>query len=115
MRAELEKDRSMRLAQLLSALCVSFLAALPARADAAGQVLAVVGEALALRADQIVALFPGAPVESGDHIHTGPSSNVQIRFTDWGFVSLAPARISSSTDTFTKRGETGARGLSSAS
>src|SRR5690242_10562212 len=78
----------MRFARFLSVLCVSFLVALPARADIAGQVLAVVGEALALRAGHIVPLFPGAGVESGDQIHTGPDSNVQIRFTDWGFISL---------------------------
>ncbi|HZT62834.1 MAG TPA: FecR domain-containing protein, partial [Burkholderiales bacterium] len=64
------------------------LAAMPARADIAGQVLAVVGEALALRAGHIMRLFPGASIESGDQIHTGPDSGVQIRFTDWGFVSL---------------------------
>ena len=78
----------MRLARLLPVLCVSFLVALPARADIAGQVLSMVGEALALRAGHIVPLFPGAGIESGDQIHTGPDSNVQIRFTDWGFISL---------------------------
>jgi hypothetical protein len=77
----------MRLGRsVLFFLCI--LAAMPARADIAGQVLAVVGEALALRAGHIMRLFPGASIESGDQIHTGPDSGVQIRFTDWGFVSL---------------------------
>lgn len=79
--------RRARLLPVLAVLCLCAFAA-PARAEIAGQVLAVVGEALALRAGQITRLFPGASVESGDQIHTGPDSGVQIRFTDWGFVSL---------------------------
>jgi len=79
--------RCARLLPVLAVLCLSAFAA-PARAETAGQVLAVVGEALALRTGHIMRLFPGASVESGDQIHTGPDSGVQIRFTDWGFVSL---------------------------
>jgi hypothetical protein len=78
----------MRCARLLSVLFVCLLAALPARAEVAGQVLAASGEVLALRSGQIIALSPGAPVESGDQIHTGPDGSVQIRFTDWGVVAL---------------------------
>jgi len=79
--------RRAHLLPVLAVLCLSAFAA-PARAEIAGQVLAVVGEALALRAGHITRLFAGASVESGDQIHTGPDSGVQIRFTDWGFVSL---------------------------
>jgi FecR-like protein len=80
----------MRPARLVAVFCVAFLLAPSARAETAGQVLAVVGDALALRAGQIVRLFPGASVEPGDQIHTGPASGIQIRFTDWGLVSLRP-------------------------
>jgi hypothetical protein len=79
--------RRLRLLPVLAVLCFSAFAA-PARAETAGQVLAVVGEALALRAGTITRLVAGAGVESGDQIHTGPDSSIQIRFTDWGFVSL---------------------------
>jgi len=80
----------MRLARLLPVLCVVLCAATPARAETAGQVLAAVGDALALRTGQIVHLYPGASVESGDQIHTGAAGYLQIRFTDWGIVSLRP-------------------------
>src|SRR5262249_30906267 len=78
----------MRLIRLVAVFCVAISWALSARAETAGQVLTVVGDALALRAGQIVRLFPGAGVESGDQIHTGVDSSVLIRFTDWGLISL---------------------------
>lgn len=80
----------MRLTRLLPAVfcfCAAALTA-PARAELAGQVLALVGDVLALRSGFIVRLHPGARVESGDQIHTGADSNVQIRFTDWGLISI---------------------------
>jgi FecR-like protein len=80
----------MRVARLLSVLCVSLFVSLPAHAETAGQVLSAIGDVLALRAGRIVRLAPGAPVESGDQIHTGPDSHVEIRFTDWGVVALRP-------------------------
>ena len=80
----------MRFLRLLVAACVVFAFAAPARAETAGQILAAYGEALALRNGRIVQLHPGASVESGDQIHTGAQSYVQIRFTDWGLISLRP-------------------------
>jgi len=79
----------MILARLLAALCFVFVA-VSARAETAGQVLAAYGDAHALRAGRIYHLSPGAPVESGDQLHTGAESYLQIRFTDWGVISLRP-------------------------
>ena len=80
----------MRFLRLLVAACVVLVFAAAARAETAGQILAAYGEALALRDGRIVQLHPGASVESGDQIHTGAESYVQIRFTDWGLISLRP-------------------------
>ena len=79
----------MTLARLLVAVCFVFVA-VAARAETAGQVLAAYGEAHALRAGRILHLSPGAPIESGDQLHTGAESYLQIRFTDWGVISLRP-------------------------
>jgi len=76
-------------------------------------VLAAVGDALALRTGLIFRLVPGASIESGDQIHTGPGSYLQIRFTDWASFRCARAPISSSTSMST-RPPGGARELSSA-
>jgi hypothetical protein len=75
--------------RLLVALCFVFAAA-SARAETAGQVLAAYGEAHALRAGRILHLSAGAPIESGDLLHTGVDSYLQIRFTDWSVISLRP-------------------------
>src|SRR5689334_16222721 len=80
----------MRFLRLLVAACVVFVFAATARAETAGQILAAYGEALTLRDGRIVRLYPGASIESGDQIHTGAESYVQIRFTDWGLISLRP-------------------------
>jgi len=80
----------MRLARLLVTLSIAFCAASAARADTAGQVMFAYGETLALREGRIVRLITGAPVESGDQIHTGVESYLQIRFTDWSVISLRP-------------------------
>ncbi len=78
-----------RLTRLLGVLCVAFCAAalaLPARAESAGKVLSADGDALVLRGSQILRLFRGAAVESGDQIHTGSDGKVLIVFTDSGLV-----------------------------
>ncbi len=80
----------MHFARLFSILCVSLLVALPARAETAGQVLTAIGQTHALREGRILKLYPGAPIESGDQVHTGADSYLQIRFTDWGLISLRP-------------------------
>ena len=79
----------MPMARLLVALCLA-LCALAARAESAGQIMFAYGETLALRAGRIVNLHAGAGVESGDQIHTGVDSYLQIRFTDWSTISLRP-------------------------
>lgn len=79
----------MRSMRLLVAFCIALFAA-AAHAESAGQVLFAYGETLALRAGHIVRLMAGAPIESGDQIHTGAESYLQIRFTDWGVMSLRP-------------------------
>jgi len=79
----------VRLTRLLGILCVAFCAAafvLPARAESAGKVLSADGDALVLRGSQILRLFRGAAVESGDQIHTGTDGKVLIVFTDSGLV-----------------------------
>jgi len=79
----------VRLTRLLGILCVAFCAAafvLPARAESAGKVLSADGDALVLRGSQILRLFRGAAVESGDQIHTGSEGKVLIVFTDSGMV-----------------------------
>ena len=79
----------MPMARLLVAVCLA-LCALAARAETAGQIMFAYGETLALRAGRIVNLHAGAGVESGDQIHTGVDSYLQIRFTDWSTISLRP-------------------------
>ena len=79
----------MRLMRLLGTLCVAFCTAalaLPARAESAGKVLGADGDALVLRGSQILRLFRGAAVESGDQIHTGSDGKVLVAFTDSGMV-----------------------------
>ena len=83
----------MRLTRLLGVFCVAFCAAapaLPARAEPAGQVLTAGGDVLALRGGQILRLYRGAAIESGDQIHTAAESNVLILFTDSGLVWIRP-------------------------
>ena len=79
----------MRLTRLLGMLCFAFCAAalaLPARAESAGKVLGADGDTLVLRGSQILRLFRGAAVESGDQIHTGSDGKVLIVFTDSGLL-----------------------------
>jgi FecR protein len=79
----------MRLTRMLGALCVAFCAAalaLPVRAEPAGQVLTAGGDALVLRGGQILRLYRGAAIESGDQIHTAADSNVLVLFSDSGLV-----------------------------
>ncbi|HMG60223.1 MAG TPA: FecR domain-containing protein [Burkholderiales bacterium] len=78
-----------RWTRLLGVFCVAFCAAalaLPAHAESAGKVLSADGDALVLRGSQILRLFRGAAVESGDQIHTGTDGKVLIVFTDSGLV-----------------------------
>ncbi len=78
-----------RWTRLLGIFCVVFCAAalaLPARAESAGKVLSADGDVLVLRGSQILRLFRGAAVESGDQIHTGSDGKVLIVFTDSGLV-----------------------------
>ena len=79
----------MRVTRLVGILCFAFCAAalaLPARAESAGKVLGADGDVLVLRGSQILRLFRGAAVESGDQIHTGSDGKVLIVFTDSGLV-----------------------------
>jgi len=78
-------DRLLRV--LLFAFCSAALA-LPARAETAGEVLIAVGDVSAKRAGRTLRLSPKTAIESGDQIRTGAESNVQIRFTDTGLVSI---------------------------
>src|SRR5437879_12121846 len=78
-----------RWTRLLGFFCVVFCAAalaLPARAEPAGKVLTADGDVLVLRGSQILRLFRGVAVESGDQIHTGSDGKVLIVFTDSGLV-----------------------------
>src|SRR2546422_17862 len=78
-----------RWTRLLGVFCVVFCAAalaLPARAEPAGKVLSADGDVLVLRGSQILRLFRGVAVESGDQIHTGSDGKVLIVFTDSGLV-----------------------------
>jgi len=97
----------MPAARLLVALCFVFVAT-AARAETAGQVLAAYGEAHALRAGRILHLSPGAPIESGDQLHTGAESYLQIRFTDWSVISLRP-RTNFVVDEYVYEARTGGR------
>ncbi len=83
------ENTRMRLTRLLGMLCFAFCAAalaLHARAESAGKVLGADGDALVLRGSQILRLFRGAAVESGDQIHTGSDGKVLIVFTDSGLL-----------------------------
>ena len=79
----------MRSVRWLVALCLAVFAA-AALADTAGQVMFAYGETHALRQGRILVLHAGSPVESGDQLHTGVDSYLQVRFTDWGVMSLRP-------------------------
>jgi hypothetical protein len=79
----------MRSVRLLVALLLAFYAA-AALADTAGQIMFAYGETHALRAGRIIQLHAGSSVESGDQLHTGVDSYLQVRFTDWGVMSLRP-------------------------
>jgi hypothetical protein len=79
----------MRSVRLLVALFLAFYAA-ATLADTAGQVLFAYGETHALRDGRIIQLHAGSSVESGDQLHTGVESYLQVRFTDWGVMSLRP-------------------------
>ncbi len=79
----------VRLTRLLGVFCLAFCAAalaLPAHAESAGKVLSADGDVLVLRGSQILRLFRGAAVESGDQIHTGGDGKVLVVFTDSGLV-----------------------------
>src|SRR5882672_7997677 len=80
----------MRLARLLVVLCFAVCGTAVARADTAAQVMFAYGETHALRSGRILQLHAGSTVESGDQLHTGVDSYLQIRFTDWGVMSLRP-------------------------
>jgi hypothetical protein len=80
----------MRLARLLVVLCFAVCATAVARADTAGQIMFAYGETHALRSGRILQLHAGSTVESGDQLHTGVDSYLQVRFTDWGVMSLRP-------------------------
>src|SRR5580765_1957029 len=80
----------MRSMRLLVAFCIAMCAAAAAYAETAGQVMFAYGETHALRAGRILKLLAGSSVEPGDQIHTGVDSYLQIRFTDWGVMSLRP-------------------------
>ena len=79
----------MRSVRLLVALLLAFCAA-AALADTAGQVMFAYGETHALRSGRILQLHVGSTVESGDQLHTGVDSYLQVRFTDWSVMSLRP-------------------------
>jgi len=79
----------MRSVRLLVALLLAVYAA-ATLADTAGQVMFAYGETHALRGGRIVQLHAGSSVESGDQLHTGVESYLQVRFTDWGVMSLRP-------------------------
>jgi hypothetical protein len=74
---------------LLVAFCLALCTA-AAFAGTAGQVMFAYGETHALRSGRIVQLQAGSEVDSGDQLHTGVDSYLQIRFTDWGVMSLRP-------------------------
>ena len=83
------RNARTRWTRLLGVFCVVFCAAalaLPARAEPAGKVLTADGDVLVLRGSQILRLFRGVAVESGDQIHTGSDGKVLIVFTDSGLV-----------------------------
>lgn len=75
----------------------SFMAALgllsimgSAWAEVAGRVLVAVGEVSAIRAGKAIPLKFGSEVDSGDTLHTGATSNAQIRLSDGGIIALRP-------------------------
>ena len=79
-------------ARLIHALCMLLALALSpaAWAAVAGKVLVAVGEVTAVRNGVTLTLAKNSPIESGDTIHTGATSNAQLRFTDGSIVALRP-------------------------
>ncbi|MDD5329821.1 MAG: FecR family protein [Sulfuricella sp.] len=81
--------KTKNFASLLAALGLVSIAG-TAWADAAGRVLVAVGDVSAIRAGKTIALKLGSEVESGDTLHTGATSNAQIRLTDGSIIALRP-------------------------
>jgi hypothetical protein len=77
----------------LTAALVTLLLPGTASAETAARVLLALGDVVALRGGQAIALVTGSTVEVGDQIRTGPSSNTQIRFTDGAVVSIKPRTV----------------------
>jgi hypothetical protein len=61
-----------------------------AAAETAGRVLVAVGEVSATRNGKDIPLSLGSMIESGDVLHTGATSNAQVRMTDGGIIALRP-------------------------
>ena len=57
---------------------------------AAGLVQFSVGDVNVKRGDAVSPLAKGAPVDNGDLVNTGTTGRAQIRFSDGGYLSLAP-------------------------
>jgi hypothetical protein len=61
-----------------------------AAAETVGRVLVSVGEISATRNGKEIPLNLGSVIESGDVLHTGATSNAQVRMTDGGIIALRP-------------------------
>ncbi|MBI1396973.1 MAG: hypothetical protein GC151_13425 [Betaproteobacteria bacterium] len=59
-------------------------------ADVAGRVLLAAGDALAIRSGRAVRLTRGDEIRAHDLLRTGRNSNLQVRMSDSGIISLRP-------------------------
>ena len=79
----------MQIRWLTGTLLLAAAASAPA-ADVIGRVLVAAGEVSAVRGGREIRLQAASPIEAGDHVRTGASSNAQIRLSDESIVALRP-------------------------
>lgn len=79
--------KNIRLFIIPVALALVFGSAV-AYAETIGKVLVAVGDTTALRNGVTVKLARGDGIQSGDTLHVGETSNMQVRFTDESIVAL---------------------------
>ncbi|HUW25305.1 MAG TPA: FecR domain-containing protein [Gallionella sp.] len=80
--------KNIRLTIISAALLLLVFGSSTVYAEAIGRVLVAVGDTSALRNGEVVKLTRGAEVQTGDTLHVGEASNMQVRFTDESITAL---------------------------
>lgn len=78
-------------APFVAAMLLLSAASFPAAAEPVGTVVALSGQAERVRGGQPAPLRPGADVEAGDELRTGPDGRLRVRFADSSMAVLGAA------------------------